>query len=93
VVDGRPVGFVVVRLVNEDAARVGEVSMIAVDPAHQNAGLGTSLMERAVTEIRARGLDLAVIATGGDPGHAPARALYEKFDFKPLPQVRYYLEL
>ena len=67
--------------------------MIAVDPAHQNAGLGTSLMERAVTEIRARSVDLAVIATGGDPGHAPARALYEKFDFKPLAQVRYYLEL
>ena len=32
VVDGRPVGFVVVRLVNEDAARVGEVPMFAVDP-------------------------------------------------------------
>ena len=93
VVDGRPVGLVVVRWVNEDAARVGEISMIAVDPAHQNAGLGTSLMERAVTEIRARSVDLAVIATGGDPGHAPARALYEKFDFKPLAQVRYYLEL
>jgi ribosomal protein S18 acetylase RimI-like enzyme len=93
VVDGRPVGFVVVRWVNEDAARVGEVSMIAVDPAHQNAGLGTSLMERAVTEMRAQGVDLAVIATGGDPGHASARALYERFDFKPLPQVRYYLEL
>ena len=78
VVDGRPVGFVVVRWVNEDAARVGEISMIAVDPAHQGAGLGTSLMERAVTEISARGVDLAVIATGGDRGHAPARALYEK---------------
>ena len=93
VVDDQPVGFVVVRLGNEDAARVGEISMIAVDPAHQGAGLGTSLVEQAVTAIKARGVDLAVIATGGDPGHAPARALYEKFDVKSLPQVRYYLEL
>ncbi len=57
--------------------------MIAVDPAHQGAGVGTSLMQQAVTEIRAQGVDLAVIATGGDPGHAPARALYEKLDFNP----------
>jgi hypothetical protein len=25
---------------------------------------------------------MAVIATGGDPGHAPARALYERFGFR-----------
>jgi hypothetical protein len=29
----------------------------------------------------------------GDPGHAPARALYEKLGFKPLPLVRYYPRL
>jgi len=67
--------------------------MIAVDPAYQHQGVGASLMQHAVAEIEAKGLDLAVIATGGDPGHAPARALYERFDFKPFPQVRYYRRL
>ncbi len=92
-VDDRPVGFVAVRFIDEDATRAGELSMIAVAPAHQGAGIGTSLVERALTEIRAQGVDLAVIATGSDPGHAPARALYEKLNFTPLHQVRYYREL
>jgi GNAT superfamily N-acetyltransferase len=67
--------------------------MIAVDPAHQHAGIGVLLMERAIAAIRDRGVELAVIATGGDAGHAAARALYERCDFRPLPLVRYYREL
>jgi ribosomal protein S18 acetylase RimI-like enzyme len=66
--------------------------MIAVDPECQHQGVGAALMDRALAEIEARGVDLAVIATGGDPGHAPARALYERYGFTPLPQVRYYRE-
>lgn len=91
--DGRPVGFVAMGTIDEDATRAGEIHMIAVDPAHQRAGVGTALMERAITQLKAKGLGLAVIATGGDPGHAPARALYEKFDFRPLHLVRYYRTL
>jgi ribosomal protein S18 acetylase RimI-like enzyme len=64
--------------------------MIAVDPEHQDAGVGTALMERALAHIRSQGIELAVVATGGDPGHAPARALYERLGFTPLPLVRYY---
>jgi ribosomal protein S18 acetylase RimI-like enzyme len=82
-----------VAVVDEDATRAGEIHMIAVDPAHQGAGVGACLVQRAVTEIKARGVDLAVIATGGDPGHAPARALYEKLNFNALRQVRYYRKL
>jgi len=93
VVDGRPVGFVAVGLIDEDATRAGEIHMIAVDPVHQGTGVGVSLMQRAITEIKAQGLDLAVVATGGDPGHAPARALYEKLGFNPLHLVRYYRKL
>ena len=92
-VDDRPVGFVAVRFIDEDAARAGEIHMIAVDPAHQGAGVGASLMQRAVTAMEAEGVDLAVVATGGDRGHAPARALYEKLGFHPLHLVRYYRTL
>jgi ribosomal protein S18 acetylase RimI-like enzyme len=93
VVAGRPVGFVAVGLIDEDAARAGEVHMVAVDPAHQGAGIGAALMERAIAEIEARGVDLAVVATGGDPGHAAARRLYERLGFSGLPMVRYYRRL
>jgi ribosomal protein S18 acetylase RimI-like enzyme len=90
-VDGdRPVGFVAIGFIAEDAARAGEIYMIAVDPDHQRRGVATALMHRALGRVEAAGVDLAVIATGGDPGHAPARALYERFDFTPLEQVRYY---
>ncbi|MCV2488161.1 GNAT family N-acetyltransferase [Geodermatophilus sp. YIM 151500] len=91
--DGRPVGFVAVTEIEEDAARAGEIVMTAVDPAVQGAGVGTALLDHAVGEISARGLRLAVVATGGDPGHAPARALYERRGFRPLPLVRYYRPL
>jgi hypothetical protein len=43
--------------------------------------------------MRAAGLTLAGIGTGGDPGHAPARAAYEKAGFTPLPLVHYYKAL
>jgi ribosomal protein S18 acetylase RimI-like enzyme len=92
-VDARPVGFVAVGYVEEAATRVGEIQMLAVDPDHQRAGIGASLVRRAVAEIKSRGVDLAVIATGGDPGHTPARALYEKLNFNGLHQVRYYRKL
>ena len=38
-----------------------------------------------ITEL---GLPLAEIGTGGDPGHAPARHVYEKAGFTPVPLVQ-----
>jgi GNAT superfamily N-acetyltransferase len=92
-VDPDPVGFVAVRWTEEGAASVAEVDMIAVDPVRQRTGIAGLLLDRALTEARTRGLPLAVIATGGDPGHAPARALYERSGFTGLPLVRYYREV
>jgi len=91
--DGVPVGFVAVRWTEEGATPVGEVEMIAVDPRHQRSGIGSRLLERALAEMSVHGVPLAVIATGGDPGHAPARALYEQHGFTGLPLVRYYRPL
>ena len=67
--------------------------MIAVDPSAQRRGVGQTLTDHALAQFRAAGCDLAVIATGGDGGHAPARALYESAGFTPLPLVRYYRQL
>jgi ribosomal protein S18 acetylase RimI-like enzyme len=86
-IDGTLAGFV--NVIFDDAERSGEIYMIAVDPGAQRRGVATRLTELALTEMRARGLDLATVATGGDPGHAPARRTYEKAGFTAFPQVWY----
>jgi ribosomal protein S18 acetylase RimI-like enzyme len=87
----RIVGFVAVLI--DTASRTGEVDMIAVDPSSQGRGVGRELTQHALWQMREAGCDIAVIATGGDDGHAPARALYESEGFTPLPLVRYYRQL
>ena len=46
-------------------------------------------MERSAEHMRARGMNIAAFGTGGDPGHGPARALYESLGYTALPGVRY----
>jgi ribosomal protein S18 acetylase RimI-like enzyme len=62
----------------------------AVDPRCQRSGVGAALCRHAIEEIRASGVGLVVLGTGGDPGHAPARALYESLGFRRYRIVRYY---
>jgi ribosomal protein S18 acetylase RimI-like enzyme len=89
--DGEVSGFV--NVIFDDAAASGEIYMIAVDPAAQRQGIATGLTDFALDQMRARGLTLAIVATGGDPGHAPARATYERAGFTGCPQVWYAKEL
>jgi GNAT superfamily N-acetyltransferase len=88
VADERPVGFATIAL-NAFHDRMGVVDMIAVDPVYQRRGVGRRLMDRSVELMRERGMDIAAVGTGGDPGHAPARALYETLGYTALPGVRY----
>jgi ribosomal protein S18 acetylase RimI-like enzyme len=90
-VDGNVVGFVVYKL--DEKAKRGEVQLIAVHPEHQNQGIGTELNVFALQELKDGGMELAVVGTGGDEGHAPARRSYEKAGYTPLPLVRYYKDL
>jgi GNAT superfamily N-acetyltransferase len=88
VAEGRPVGYATVAL-NAFHERMGVVDMIAVDPDYQRQGIATLLMDHAVEHMLASGMDIAAVGTGGDPGHSPARALYEHRGFTALPGVRY----
>ena len=89
--DGRAVGFVaIVHDRQDDEPSSSEIEMIAVDAEHQRRGIAADLIAHAVDRMREHGSELAVIGTGGDPGHAPARAAYEQAGFTPLPLVRYY---
>jgi hypothetical protein len=51
------------------------------------------LADADLQKVVALSLRLAVVATGGDPGRAPARAAYENAGFTALPLVRYYQAL
>jgi len=86
---GRPVGFVAVAL-NAFHERMGVIDIIGVDPDYQRRGISSRLTEFATEHMRSRGMDIAVVETGGDPGHAPARAAYEAAGFTVLPIARYF---
>ena len=90
-VDEIVAGFVNVTF--DNLTQTGEIYMIAVDPDQQRRGLGSLLTQHALSQMRTRGMTLAIVSTGGDPGHGPARATYERNGFIPFPQVLYSMLL
>jgi ribosomal protein S18 acetylase RimI-like enzyme len=88
---GKVVGFLAYELHEKDES--GEVILLAVHPEYQNLGIGTQLNIIALQEMKAAGMKMAVVGTGGDEGHAPARRSYEKAGYTALPLVRYYKHL
>ena len=90
-VDGVVAGFVCYELNHE--TKVGEVQLLAVHPGYQNHGVGTQLNLFALQKLKEGGMKLAVVGTGGDEGHAPARRSYEKAGYTGLPLMRYYQKL
>ena len=72
---------------------MGEISMLAVDPDHQGRGIGTALTGFALDRLKDAEMTVAMVETGGDPGHAPARRVYEKAGYTLLPIARYFKNL
>jgi GNAT superfamily N-acetyltransferase len=89
VAGGRPVGFVAIAL-NAFHERMGVIEIIGVDPDFQRRGISSRLTEFATEHMRSQGMDIVVVETGGDPGHAPARTAYETAGFTLLPIARYF---
>jgi GNAT superfamily N-acetyltransferase len=85
----RPVGFVAIAL-NAFHERMGVIEIIGVDPDYQRRGISSRLTEFATEHMRSQGMDIVVVETGGDPGHAPARTAYETAGFTLLPIARYF---
>jgi ribosomal protein S18 acetylase RimI-like enzyme len=90
--DGAAAGFVAIEL-HHPERNMGEISMLAVDPDHQNGGIGTAMTEFALERLEEAGMKIAMVETGGDPGHAAARRTYEKAGFVLLPIARYFKNL
>ena len=85
---GDVVGYVGVRIHPEDS--MGEIYIIAVDPAQQRRGISQALMETGFAHMREAGMKMAMVETGGDPGHAPSRATYEAAGFERGRMARYF---
>jgi ribosomal protein S18 acetylase RimI-like enzyme len=86
-----PVGFVAYEVRPE--GDTGEILLLAVHPDHQSRGIGTLLNERALDGMKRAGVKLAIVDTGGESSHAPARRSYEKAGFTALPLVRHFKKL
>lgn len=73
------VGFVSIQL--DQASKVGEIGLNAVDPNHAGKGIGTEMYNFALVRMKEAKMRVATVSTGGDPSHAPARRAYEKVGF------------
>jgi len=87
-VDGVIAGFLAYELKAE--SKQGETQLLAVHPNYQNQGVGVALNREALAQMKAVGMTVAIVETGGDIGHAPARACYEKSGYTLLPIARYF---
>jgi ribosomal protein S18 acetylase RimI-like enzyme len=85
------VGFIAVKL--DSKSNLGEIYMVAVDPDYQRRGIGAALIEFALNWMKDAGMSIAMVETGGDPGHLAARSTYEKLGFRVLPIARYFKKL
>ena len=71
--------------------RTGEIGLNAVHPAQAGRGIGTAMYEHVLALMKARGVAVATVGTGGDPSHAPARRAYAKAGFGPaIPSLTLY---
>jgi GNAT superfamily N-acetyltransferase len=87
--DGRPIGFASWTTHAGPLGPQGEITLLAVDPDEQRHGVGRALIDAAGEAMRAAGCVVAIVSTGGDDAHRPARAAYEAAGFTPLPTVFY----
>ena len=91
-VDANIVGFVAVSL--DQTQKVGEIGLNAVHPDFAGRGIGTEMYVFALQKMKAAGMLVATVGTGGDASHAPARRAYQKAGFGPsLPTQWMYRSL
>jgi ribosomal protein S18 acetylase RimI-like enzyme len=69
--------------------RHGHIRLVGVREPAREQGVGRALCEYALSDLRARGVEVVEVGTGGDGFHAPARALYESLGFHPIPIMGY----
>ena len=77
-----------------EKTKCGEILNNAVSPDARGLGIAGKLNGALLNLFKEKGCITAMVSTGLDDGHAPARRAYEKLGFsKNLPQVEYYMDL
>ncbi len=90
--EGEIAGFITIMMNHETL--VAEIGNNAVSPSSQGYGIGTTMYEFALAEMKQAGMTSAVVTTGGDDAHDPARRDYEKAGFSgAVPSVEYHIKL
>lgn len=90
--EDRVVGFVSYTIKTE--RQFGEIGLNAVDPDVAGQGIGTQLYREALGRMKAEGVKVVEVGTGGDPSHAPARRAYQKVGFtRAIPSLSMYCQL
>lgn len=92
VMDGQFAGFLSYRI--DENTKLGEIGYNGVVPAFGGHNLGRRMLNVALDALRCAGMTHAEVVTGLDPGHAPARAVYEGVGFRPMQSsIRYTMPL
>jgi mycothiol synthase len=78
-IDGEMAGFCWTKLHTETQPTIGEIYVIAVDPAHHGRGLGRQLTLAGLDSISDRGITVANLYV--DAGNTTAVHLYERLGF------------
>jgi GNAT superfamily N-acetyltransferase len=90
--NGESIGFAA--LTYDRVQAIGEIVLTAVDPAFMGKGAGTKLALAALHAMKAQGMQVATVGTGGDDSHAAARRAYGKAGFaRFIPNMLYYRTL
>jgi ribosomal protein S18 acetylase RimI-like enzyme len=90
-IDDALAGFTALKVPDDKV--LGEIYMLAVDPGFQGHGVGRALTQFALEEMKRRGVQVAMVETGGDPGHAPARKTYAGAGMHHVEVARYFKRL
>lgn len=86
------VAFCAVKADRESGVR--EIDLNAVHPHWQGRGIGAWMYGHALERLKAAGMAVATVGTGGDASHAPARRAYEKAGFTVgIPSIYLYRAL
>ena len=90
--NGKTVGFIMFHL---DYKRgLGSIGNNASDPLAGEKGVGNEMYTFVLDYFRKEGMKAAMVHTGLDEAHAPARRAYERVGFnKTVPEVLYFMEL
>ena len=90
--NGKVVGFIAFTM--NFNTMTGTISNNAVDPACGEKGVGQEMYQAVLERFKKAGLKAAMVTTGNDPAHAPARRAYERAGFKlKTEQVFYIMDL